>query len=49
VFVLAGIAAPFLIHRRRSDGGRLSPIVSPLLVLAGVLALRAVIIFGAQS
>ncbi|HEY8760081.1 MAG TPA: NrfD/PsrC family molybdoenzyme membrane anchor subunit [Candidatus Dormibacteraeota bacterium] len=47
LFVLAGIAAPFLMHRQ--SPGRLSPIVSPLVVLVGVLALRAVIIFGAQS
>jgi polysulfide reductase chain C len=49
LIVLAGIAAPFLLHRRSVSGGGLSPIVSPLVVLAGVLALRAAIIFGAQS
>lgn len=47
LLVLAGIAAPLLMHRQRAR--RLSPIASPLIVLAGVLALRAVIIFGAQS
>jgi polysulfide reductase chain C len=47
--VLAGLAAPFLAHRGPAPSGRLSPIASPILVLAGVLALRAAIIFGAQS
>jgi len=47
VIVLAGLAAPFLLHRRST--GSLSPLVSPLVVLAGVIALRAAIIFGAQS
>ena len=49
VIVLAGIAAPFLIHRRSLSGGGLAAVLSPLIVLAGVLALRAAIIFGAQS
>ena len=49
VIVLAGLAAPFLAHRGSLAGGRLSPLLSPLVVLAGVLALRAAIIFGAQS
>jgi formate-dependent nitrite reductase membrane component NrfD len=49
LIVLAGIAAPFLLHRRSVSGGGLAPIVSPLIVLAGVIALRAAIIFGAQS
>jgi len=47
--VLAGLAAPFLAHRGPAPNGRLSPIASPILVLAGALALRAAIIFGAQS
>jgi formate-dependent nitrite reductase membrane component NrfD len=49
VIVLAGIAAPFLMHRRTLGSRGLTPILSPLIVLAGVLALRAAIIFGAQS
>ena len=49
VIVLAGLAAPFLLHRRAAGSGGLSPLVAPLVVLAGVLALRAAIIFGAQS
>jgi polysulfide reductase chain C len=49
LIVLAGLAAPFVAHRAPAPNGRLSPIVSPILVLAGVLALRAAIIFGAQS
>ncbi len=49
LIVLAGIAAPFLLHRRSTSRGGLAPIVSPLIVLAGVLALRAAVIFGAQS
>jgi K+ transporter len=49
LIVLAGIAAPFLLHRRSTSRGGLAPIVSPLIVLAGVLAVRAAIIFGAQS
>ena len=49
VIVLAGIAAPFLIHKRTPGNRGLTPILSPLIVLAGVLALRAAIIFGAQS
>jgi polysulfide reductase chain C len=49
VIVLAGLVAPFLAHRGSLANGRLSPLVSPIIVLAGVLALRAAIIFGAQS
>jgi len=44
VLVLAGLAAPFLLRRRAS---LLS--LSPVAVLVGVLALRAVVIFGAQT
>jgi hypothetical protein len=47
--VLAGLAAPFLVHERPAAGVRLSPVAAPIVVLAGVLALRAAIIFGAQS
>lgn len=49
VIVLAGIAAPFVLHQRGLSARGLAPIVSPIVVLAGVLALRAAIIFGAQS
>jgi polysulfide reductase chain C len=49
VIVLAGIAAPFLLHRKALGSGGLTAILSPLIVLAGVFALRAAIIFGAQS
>lgn len=49
VVVLAGIAAPFPLHRKALGSGGLTPILSPLIVLAGVFALRAAIIFGAQS
>ena len=44
VLVLAGLAAPFALRGRAAW-----PSLSPLAVLLGVLALRAVVIFGAQS
>lgn len=44
VLVLAGLAAPFALRGRAS-----SPSLAPLTVLLGVLALRAVVIFGAQT
>jgi formate-dependent nitrite reductase membrane component NrfD len=44
--VLAGLAVPLLAHSRRRP---LSPALTSIVVLAGVLALRAVVIFGAQS
>ena len=44
VLVLAGLAAPFYLRRRAAMPAALSP----LLVLLGVLALRAVVIFGPQ-
>ncbi len=43
VLVLAGLAAPFYLR------GRGSLALSPAVVLLGVLALRAVVIFGAQT
>jgi len=49
VIVLAGLAAPLLAHRGSPAPGRMSPVVGPVVALAGVLALRAAIIFGAQS
>jgi formate-dependent nitrite reductase membrane component NrfD len=44
--VLAGLAVPIVAHSRQRP---LSPALSSIVVLAGVLALRAVVIFGAQS
>lgn len=44
--VVAGLALPLLGHTRSRA---LSPVFTSLVVLAGVLALRAVVIFGAQS
>ena len=45
VLVLLGLAAPFVAARARA----LPPVAAPLLALIGVLALRAVVIFSAQS
>jgi polysulfide reductase chain C len=45
LLVVAGLAVPFLGTRARG----LSPALASVLVLAGVLALRAAIIFGAQG
>jgi formate-dependent nitrite reductase membrane component NrfD len=45
LLVVAGLAAPLLGQRARG----LSPALASVLVLAGVLALRAAVIFGAQS
>jgi polysulfide reductase chain C len=45
LFVIAGLALPLLGPRARG----LSPVLVSVLVLTGVLALRAAIIFGAQS
>jgi Ni/Fe-hydrogenase subunit HybB-like protein len=45
IVVLAGLAAPFLASRTRA----LPPIAAPLLALLGVLALRALVIFSAQT
>ncbi|MEP7105907.1 MAG: NrfD/PsrC family molybdoenzyme membrane anchor subunit, partial [Chloroflexota bacterium] len=44
--VLAGLAVPLVAHSRARN---LNPAVTSLVVLAGVLALRAVVIFGAQD
>lgn len=44
VLVLAGLAAPFYLRRRAGIAA-----FSPVLVLLGVLALRAVVIFGPQT
>ena len=49
VLVLIGLALPLLVHHRVLAERSLPPVVAPLLVLVGVLALRAVVIFGAQS
>jgi formate-dependent nitrite reductase membrane component NrfD len=49
LLVLVGLALPLLLRRRVLAEGSLPPALAPLLVLVGVLALRAVIIFGAQG
>lgn len=46
--VLIGLAGPFLISRTAATR-RWSPVTGPVLALAGVLALRALVIFGPQS
>jgi formate-dependent nitrite reductase membrane component NrfD len=46
LLVLLGLATPLL---GRARVGGLPPVITSVLVLAGVLALRAVVIFGAQS
>lgn len=43
--VLLGLAAPFVVRGARTGG---MPVVAPLVALLGVLALRALVIFGAQ-
>ena len=43
--VLLGLAAPFLSARARTW----PPLAAPLLALLGVLALRALVIFSAQT
>jgi hypothetical protein len=43
--VLLGLAAPFLASRV----GRWPPVAAPVLALLGVLALRALVIFSAQT
>src|SRR5712691_8355831 len=47
IVVIIGLAAPFLATRTRAIAT--SPAIVPILGLLGVLALRAVVIFGAQS
>jgi formate-dependent nitrite reductase membrane component NrfD len=49
ILVLVGVALPLLVRYRMLGEVSLPPVLAPLLVLVGVLALRAVIIFGAQS
>lgn len=49
LLVLAGLALPLLIRYRLVGEASLPPALAPLLVLVGVLALRAVVIFGAQG
>jgi len=46
VLVVVGLAVPLFIHSRTR---LVSPVLTSLLVLVGVLALRAAVIFGAQS
>ena len=46
--VLVGLAGPFLLSRTAATR-RWSPVTGPVLALAGVLALRALVIFGPQS
>lgn len=45
IVVLLGLAAPFFAARARG----LAPVAAPLLALLGVLALRALVIFSAQT
>jgi len=45
IVVLAGIVVPFLASRVRGW----PPVAAPLLALLGVLALRALVIFSAQT
>jgi formate-dependent nitrite reductase membrane component NrfD len=47
--VLIGTVVPLLVEWRPAWARQLSPLVAPILVLVGVLALRAVIIFSAQA
>ena len=49
VLVALGTLAPLLMHRAPGEGGRVgSPVLAGLLVLLGGLALRIVMVFGAQ-
>ena len=48
VFVILGIAAPFVLSRP-GTARRWPPVAAPVLSLLGLLALRALIIFGPQS
>ncbi len=47
--VLIGTVIPLAVHWRPAWVSRVSPLIAPVLVLIGVLALRAVIIFSAQA
>ena len=49
VVVLLGLLAPFAVSRMDGAARRWSPVAAPVLSLLGLLALRAVIIFGPQS
>lgn len=47
--VLVGTVVPLLVHWRPEWRRRISPTLGPILVLLGVLALRAVVIFSPQG
>lgn len=47
--VLLGTVVPLLVHLRADWRRRISPSLGPILVLLGVLALRAVVIFSPQT
>ncbi len=49
LIVLAGLALPLGSHYRVGGLERVSPLATAVVVLVGVLALRAAVIFGAQS
>jgi formate-dependent nitrite reductase membrane component NrfD len=49
LLVAIGLVLPLLFRRRVLAESALPPVVTPVLVLLGVLALRAVVIFGAQG
>ncbi|GAC1656897.1 MAG: polysulfide reductase NrfD [Candidatus Dormibacteraceae bacterium] len=49
LIVVVGVAAPLAVHYRWPGARNLPVAMTSVLVLAGVLALRAVVIFGAQS
>jgi formate-dependent nitrite reductase membrane component NrfD len=46
--VIVGLAAPFALSRLDA-ARRWAPVTAPILALLGVLALRALVIFSAQS
>ena len=48
VLVLVGTLVPLVIHLRSSSGHRAATVLASGLVLVGGLALRIVVIFGAQ-
>jgi formate-dependent nitrite reductase membrane component NrfD len=47
--VLLGMAVPIALHLLPRLARAVSPVIAPVLVLVGVLALRAVVIFSAQA
>ena len=49
LIVLAGTVLPLVLHLRPALGQGRSPLLAPGLVLIGNIALRAVVIFGAQA